>query len=78
MPIDTSALPPGWSITKTLDFVPDPNAATLPAAAGPGFMRWTYICTNHLGAFVVSDGSEDACYQQALSLAATTGAANLP
>lgn len=60
-------LPPGWTVTKTLETVPDPNAGT-PAASG-GFVRWTYICTDENAQFVCASGSEADCYNQAQSAA---------
>ena len=66
MPTD---LPPGWVVTQTLETVPDPNAATEPAAAGPGFTRWTYICTDENGQYVCASGSQEDCENQAQSMA---------
>jgi hypothetical protein len=62
-------LPPGWAITASVETVPDPNAATEPIAAGPGFARWTYICTDQNGQYVCGSGAEEDCEAQALTAA---------
>lgn len=59
-------LPPGWVITKTLEEVPNPN---IPQFALPGFVRWTYICTDQNNQFVCASGSEDDCINQAQAMA---------
>lgn len=64
-----TTLPPGWAIASSLETVPDPNAATLPMAAGPGFVRWTWVCTDEHGQYVCASGSEDDCANQAQSMA---------
>ena len=66
MPLD---LPPGWAITHTLEHVPDPNEGTEPMATGPGFDRWTWICTDERGQYVCASGSGPDCESQALSMA---------
>ena len=57
-----SWLPLGWTITETIEQLPDPNVGT-PAARS--FARRTFICTDAGGDYVCSSGSEDDCYTQA-------------
>lgn len=61
------SLPPGWTITPTLEEVPNPNTS------GPGsglfFTRWTYICTDDSGSYVCASGALEDCESQALSMA---------
>lgn len=60
-------LPPGWTITPTLEVVPNPNKS------GPGsgdfFSRWTYICTDENGQYVCASGALEDCQAQALTMA---------
>jgi len=60
-------LPPGWTITKTLEEVPNPNFGT--PYGQNYFVRWTYICRDENNQFVCASGSEDDCNSQAQAMA---------
>jgi hypothetical protein len=60
-------LPPGWVITPLLETVPNPNFPGF--AAGPGFTRQTYICTDEANQYVCSSGALEDCEAQALTMA---------
>jgi len=62
-----TALPPGWVITPLVETVPNPNVGT--PAAGPYFVRQTYICTDAAGGYVCSSGALEDCQSQAQAMA---------
>jgi hypothetical protein len=60
-------LPPGWTITESIEEVPNPNFGTV--FGYPFFTRKTFICTDENGQFVCASGSDQDCESQALSMA---------
>jgi hypothetical protein len=58
-------LPPGWTVTKSLEEVPATNAGT--AYSSAPFMRWTFIGRDDGGNWRCASGAEEDCYNQLLS-----------
>jgi hypothetical protein len=62
-----TALPPGWVITPLVETVPNPNVGT--PAAGPYFVRQTYVCRDAAGGYVCASGALEDCQSQAQAMA---------
>lgn len=61
-------LPPGWTVTRTLENVPNPNYGQT-IYGNTFFTRWTYLATDENGQLVAASGDESDAYNQARAIA---------